>query len=306
MAIELDKPLVSVVTVTYRNFDCIYEVIDSVLAQKYPNIEFIISDDGSDNFPGDELEAYISDHKGSNIVRYSVYTAEHNRGTVRNLNDAYRKASGEYLISLAGDDSFYNADVIDRIVSAFNEKACDVLVTRRMICDENGREIEALPSDKDIQYITNLRSAHQQHIAFLTSEFYNMASGSALYLRRSFFEEWGGFDEKYTLWEDGPFLTQYTLRHPITTEYGITSIKYRLGGVSTGKFNPIMRRDMQLYNHTDRAAEESQLPAQVRRKIRYLRERSDTRSVWKILWLYLSFPDVVIGMVMYEIRRRRR
>ena len=39
------KPLVSVVTITYRKFEYIYDTIDSVLNQDYDNIEYIISDD---------------------------------------------------------------------------------------------------------------------------------------------------------------------------------------------------------------------------------------------------------------------
>lgn len=33
-----------------------------------------------------------------------------------------------------------------------------------------------------------------------------MASGSSTYMRKDFWESMGHFDEKYKLWEDGPFL----------------------------------------------------------------------------------------------------
>lgn len=298
------KPLVTVVTLTYKKFEYIYETIDSVLNQDYPNIEYIISDDGSENFPKDEIETYISTYKGDNLVRYLVVTAEHNQGIVKNLNSAYRRASGEILMTLSGDDCFYDTHVVDRVVSAFEERQCDVLITRRMACDANGAELRMIPSDTDIHYIEGLNTAHLQHLAFITSEFYDMASGSVMYLRRSFYEEWGGLDERYTLWEDGPFLTKYTLDHVIPTDYGIISIKYRLGGVSSGRPNPLMWKDHQTYNRLERSREESQLPRYARRKVRYICERFDASSKWEIFWLYLKYIDVMFGTVMYELRRR--
>ena len=43
--------LISVVVITYREFSYIYETIDSILQQDYPNIEIVITDDASLDFP---------------------------------------------------------------------------------------------------------------------------------------------------------------------------------------------------------------------------------------------------------------
>ncbi len=59
--------------------------------------------------------------------------------------------------------------------------------------------------------------------------------------------------------EDGPFLTQYTRDNVLSTAYEIINIKYRLGGVSNGKPNPLIQKDIDLYNNVDRVAEIAKL-----------------------------------------------
>lgn len=55
----MGNPVVTVVTLSYKKFDYIFHAIDSVLSQTYPYIEYIIADDGSPNFPMDEIEEYV-------------------------------------------------------------------------------------------------------------------------------------------------------------------------------------------------------------------------------------------------------
>ena len=71
----MEKPLISVVTLTYKKFDYIYKAIDSVLNQTYPYVEYIISDDGSPNFPQNEIEDYVSNRKGKNIIKFSIISS---------------------------------------------------------------------------------------------------------------------------------------------------------------------------------------------------------------------------------------
>ena len=63
MSEETKTPLISVITLTYRNFDNIYDTINSVMSQNYGNFEYIISDDGSDNFPMQEISSFVDSKK---------------------------------------------------------------------------------------------------------------------------------------------------------------------------------------------------------------------------------------------------
>ena len=44
--------------------------------------------------------------KRENIIEFHVITSKYNRGTVKNINNAYRSATGEILIPLSADDEF--------------------------------------------------------------------------------------------------------------------------------------------------------------------------------------------------------
>ena len=59
MQLKEKKPLVSCITTTYKKFDYLYQTLDSVFMQDYPNIEIIIGDDGSPDFPEKKIWKYI-------------------------------------------------------------------------------------------------------------------------------------------------------------------------------------------------------------------------------------------------------
>ena len=57
---ECNLPLVSVITATYQKFERIPETIKSVFMQDYKQIEYIISDDGSYNFPEEFIMSVLN------------------------------------------------------------------------------------------------------------------------------------------------------------------------------------------------------------------------------------------------------
>lgn len=114
----MNEPRFSVIILCYRHFEYLPTAIDSVLAQDYPNIELIISDDGSPNFPKEELDDYISARKGPNITNVILHQEEANCGTVRHLNHAVPLCTGDYIALLAGDDVLYDAHVLTSYAGA--------------------------------------------------------------------------------------------------------------------------------------------------------------------------------------------
>jgi glycosyltransferase involved in cell wall biosynthesis len=125
-------PLVSVLTPTYNRADFLAETIDSVLAQTYPNIEYIVIDDGS------------TDNTQEILNRYSTRLTWHthpNMGETRTVNKGWALTHGEYIIVVNSDDPIF-PHTIETMV-AFMEAHPDVLVSYPdwQIIDKESREV---------------------------------------------------------------------------------------------------------------------------------------------------------------------
>lgn len=291
---------VTVVTLTYKKFGLLYETLGSVLEQDYPAIELIISDDGSENFPKNEIIHYLETNAKSNI-RWKILTAEHNQGTVKNLNKAYRQASGKYIINLSAGDMFCTSDAVSRLTAEMEDRGCELLVTRRMLCTEKGEFLGYLPKEKNLRKIAKLTTPSLQHRAFITGEFFDMASGSALCIRTDAIQAMGYYDERYILWEDGPLFTRYTKHSLLATDYDIISVKYTLGGVSNSGSNPLMTADYMLYNATDRCADIENYDRLTQMRVNYFKARDAADTLFKRLLLYLRHPLVMLVKIWYKL-----
>lgn len=88
-------PKVTIVTPTYNRADLIAETIESILAQDYPNFEYIIIDDGS------------TDNTAEVVARYGdrvTYCYHENRGEAASTNRGWQLATGDYFAMVSSDD----------------------------------------------------------------------------------------------------------------------------------------------------------------------------------------------------------
>lgn len=300
------KPLVTVVTLTYKNFAHIYEAIDSVLAQDYPYIEYIISDDGSPNFPKKEIEDYLQKNKRENIVSTIILDNPVNVGTVKHLNNALKLMSGEYYLPLAQDDVYYNNNVISDIIDAFLTSKSEVIVTSRYIIDDENNFVGITPTQKEKREIEKWHTNKDQYSAIVSDRYYHFASGSAMYIKKEALINIGFFDEKYILWEDGPFITKYTYSHPILCRYDIISIKYRIGGISTSKEpHPLLHKDSILYQETDMIAHVDELDFVSKGIVKYLYETRNLDNRLKRALIKLKYFYIIPARAKYKNIQKR-
>jgi glycosyltransferase involved in cell wall biosynthesis len=95
-----ENPLVTVITVTYNSARYVRDAIESVLAQEYGNIEYIISDDRSTDDTWEIIQSYTD-------PRIRAFRNERNLGEYPNRNTAIGLATGRFLIFIDGDDIIY-------------------------------------------------------------------------------------------------------------------------------------------------------------------------------------------------------
>jgi predicted O-linked N-acetylglucosamine transferase (SPINDLY family)/glycosyltransferase involved in cell wall biosynthesis len=104
-------PLVSICIPTYNGAEFIGEAIQSAIAQTYPNIEIIVSDDGSK----DQTIAIAQSFQSQTAVDFHIIL-HRNYGLSQNWNFCISQAKGEYIKFLFQDD-LLEPECIEKMVA---------------------------------------------------------------------------------------------------------------------------------------------------------------------------------------------
>lgn len=226
----MDLTLITVVTPSFNNENTILDTIDSVLMQRYPNIQYIISDDCSENFDAEALKNYIEIKSKGNITDILILRNEVNLGISKNLNHALTFAKGKYIFNIAADDMFYDENVLMEWTDQFEATGADVITALRAVYNEDlTKELYIAPNDDDIEIIR--RSTPQQLFEEMTAK--NLIFGCCTARSKRIFDQMGNYDERYPMIEDYP-ANMKLLRHNIPIVFwNRIVVKYRIGGISS-------------------------------------------------------------------------
>ena len=221
-----EMPLFSFCILAYNNYCYIREALDSVFAQSYPNIELLISNDGSPDFDIAELTEYINTHKGENIQKFYINNNETN--LVRG------HASGEYIMYMAADDALYDEKVLERYVQKLEELGEDALLvsSRTAMCSHDLQEVISYePNEEGVSAIKNMDS--RQLFSRLAHTF-TIPTTSTCY-RMRLYDIVGSYDENYYIIEDAPLYIKMA-RMGLRFHWldGMVGARHRDGGISHG------------------------------------------------------------------------
>ncbi len=170
---DANLPLVTVITPTYNRAEYLPETIESVLLQDYPNIEYIVLDDGSKD---NTLEV---------IKKYSdkiIIEAHANIGETETVNKGFRMAKGEFICVVNSDDPLLPS-AITKMVSMFLAEPDALAVYPDWV------EIDPLSKP-----IKEMRLPDYDIINMITD--FNVAMGPGNIFRRSVLEKYGFRDTK--------------------------------------------------------------------------------------------------------------
>jgi glycosyltransferase involved in cell wall biosynthesis len=112
-----EYPLVTIITPTYNRVEFLEQTILSILEQDYPNIEYIVVDDGSEDNTIELLKRYED---------RITWVSHPNMGETRTVNKGYQMSHGEY-IGVVNSDDLLLPGAIQAVVKTFIENP-DILV----------------------------------------------------------------------------------------------------------------------------------------------------------------------------------
>lgn len=176
----MEYPLVSIIIPVYNGSNFMREAIDSALSQTYPNIEILVVNDGSTDDTRDIALSY-----GDKIR----YFEKENGGVSTALNLGIREMKGAYFSWLSHDD-WYLPRKIEAEMDAL--RAC-------------GDWNRAVWSDLEVvRYPSGVRrrisECHHYGKALVETGWFGgimgIINGCTLLIPKSYFDLYGGFDEK--------------------------------------------------------------------------------------------------------------
>ena len=166
-------PLVSIVTPTYNQGQFLAATLDSLLAQDYPAIEYLVLDDGST----DQTPAVLERYRGR-----VEWERQANMGQSRTLNKGWGRASGEYIGYLSSDDLLLPHAVSALVAALQANPAAAVAYCDFDIIDSKGKQIRVEQS-QDFD--------HRRMLELLVCP-----PGPGALFRRSVFDQIGGWNEQ--------------------------------------------------------------------------------------------------------------
>lgn len=176
------KPLVTLITPTYNQAAFLEETIQSVLAQDYENIEYIIINDGSTDSTAQILDKYKGAVKSENQA---------NAGQASTLNKGWHMGKGELLGYLSSDDILHPSAVRKAVEYLTAHPEVVMVYPNCDLIDPNSRVIR-----------TSLCRPFEYESLVVDQECY---IGPGALFRRSALEQMGGWDPTLRLGPDREF-----------------------------------------------------------------------------------------------------
>ena len=247
---DFTRPIITVITPYYNNTN-LTNTVRSVLSQDYPNIEYIIADDCSDNIEVilNEIKDILNNLKLEYFLSFKIQRQIKNVGTVKNLNSAIKQARGEIIFFLAADDMFYNNYVLSKWVSFFFFLKAIVSTAKRVVCKNTISNIQCIrPKKKQIE---NIKKMSPQNL-YYTIAYENYISGCCTAYRKECFKQYGYFDEAYILLEDHPMVLKLLKKGVKISFWNNIAIYYMNDGISSvTKLNKKYEQDVEKLLETE-------------------------------------------------------
>ena len=213
---------VSLITVCFRSAGVIRSAIESVLAQKGVDVDYIVVDGGSNDGTVEILKEYESKFAGR-----MRWISESDEGMYDALNKGIKMAEGDVVGILNADDILEDENTLAFIASSFELGVDCVYGDIRFVRGE---------SKKTTRYYSSKRWRPWMH------NWGFMPAHPSIYVRREVFDRVGGYKLGYDISADFEWMVRLLCKARVKARYLPRSIvTMRLGGKSTAGLKAMLK-----------------------------------------------------------------
>ena len=169
----------SIITITYNNLDGLRRTADSVSAQTYRDMEWIVVDGGSTDGTKEWLD------NAQCTMRNAQFLSEPDKGVYDAQNKGIRLAKGEFCFFLNAGDSFCRADVLERMMAMPLD--ADIVYGNEVVVDAEGKRVGYCKGVENPGFV-DLYNSCMKH--------------QATFIRRALFEKYGEYDSSLRICAD--------------------------------------------------------------------------------------------------------
>ena len=211
----MQKPLISIVTVTYNLIkagreETFRQCLESIHNQSYENIEHLVIDGASSDGTLEIIKEYAA--KG-----WIKYISEPDTGIYDAMNKGYRMAKGDYIGILNSDDYYHDLDGIRKIAEELEKTKADYCYGAITFLDE----------EKDVKWVWQTK---------LKDILVGMSiMQPTMFIKKHIYSEMQGYDTNFKVAADYDFILRMVLSGKYTpTKIATPFITFRRGGISEG------------------------------------------------------------------------
>jgi glycosyltransferase involved in cell wall biosynthesis len=203
---------ISIITPTYNSAKTLARTIESVIAQNYSDLEYIVIDGAST----DNTKEIVADYKDKLNIKF---VSEPDKGIYDAMNKGVKLATGDIIGILNSDDFYDNSDVLNNVAKTFEDSKIDAVYG-------------------DIKYFsedTNKVSRYWKAGEYQENKLNNgwIIPHPALFIRKSIYDKCGLFNTDLKLAADYEFILRLLKIHKINIKYlPETFVRMYSGGAS--------------------------------------------------------------------------
>ena len=203
---------VSIITICFNSEAVIKKTIESVLGQTYTDIEYLIIDGASKDKTVEIAESY-KEAFAQKGIDYKIFS-EPDKGIYDAMNKGIAKATGE-LIGLINSGDFYEPQMVETAVKAYDEKPYDIFYADINLIKDNGQIIV-----KKSKYDKLPTSRHWNH--------------PTMVVRKAYYDEIGTY-KCVGIHDDFEFFLRARKKNARITIKNVTLANFMTGGASNKK-----------------------------------------------------------------------